>query len=62
MSDMGDSGNDTADLFLHVAIQRKRTEGPKAEGYCLNCFEPIVDDFRRWCDAECRDDWESMNG
>lgn len=26
-------------------------------GYCLFCDEP-VDHPRRWCNAQCRDDWE----
>lgn len=29
----------------------------KATGLCLNCGTPLADD-RRWCDADCRDDWE----
>lgn len=29
----------------------------KACGVCLNCGEPVAP-ARRWCDAECREDWE----
>lgn len=32
----------------------------KATGNCLNCDEPL-DDNRRWCDADCRDDWQRRN-
>ncbi|MCX7083934.1 MAG: hypothetical protein NTY69_00145 [Methylococcales bacterium] len=31
-----------------------------ATGLCLFCDEP-VDPGRRWCDAQCRDDWQSEN-
>lgn len=29
-----------------------------ATGKCLNCHEPQADNNRRWCDADCRTDWE----
>jgi RNA polymerase-binding transcription factor DksA len=31
--------------------------GPEATGYCLNCGLPLPEP-RRWCSADCRDDWE----
>ena len=31
-----------------------------ATGFCLFCDEPVAPE-RRWCDAECRDDWQSEN-
>jgi RNA polymerase-binding transcription factor DksA len=30
---------------------------PEATGFCLSCGEPLPDG-RRWCNADCRDDWE----
>lgn len=30
----------------------------KATGRCLFCHE-FVEDGRRWCDSDCRDDWEA---
>lgn len=33
------------------------TEEAKATGYCLNCGEPL-EKGKRWCDKDCRDDWE----
>lgn len=29
-------------------------------GYCLFCNEPVSKP-RRWCNAQCRDDWELTN-
>lgn len=31
--------------------------GPAPTGHCLWCDEP-TDDTRRWCDSECRDQWQ----
>jgi hypothetical protein len=46
------------DLEGALAAQReKRAEGPRYTGKCLACGEE-TDERRRWCDAECRDDWE----
>lgn len=61
MSDIIDQGNDTADWFLEVA---RRNQAPAKEirgiGLCLNCGAAVEDD-RRWCDIECRADWERAN-
>lgn len=37
----------------------RRPVGPVATGRCLNCDE-IVSDHDRWCDANCRQDWEKQ--
>jgi hypothetical protein len=31
----------------------------KATGYCLHCGEDLPSE-RRFCDADCRDDWEKL--
>lgn len=38
---------------------KMRDRGPTiaATGECLNCEAPVADG-RRWCDADCRDDWQ----
>lgn len=36
-----------------------RTPGPGFTGFCL-CCEEQLEPPKRWCDAECRDEWESM--
>ena len=55
------------------ALSKRMPEGPKATGYCLQCGAEFVtvqrggtvrpgrevrDMTRRWCDSQCRDDWE----
>jgi len=55
-----DKASDLAEQRRQESIEahRNRAEsGPKATGYCLNCEAP-VEKPRRWCDVECRDDWE----
>jgi hypothetical protein len=53
---------DQADLLIEAALQdaiaaARRPTGPVATGYCLWCDEPLAAG-RRWCGAECRDEWE----
>lgn len=59
MSDIVDRGNEAADLFLDVALRNRQRDvkTPTAIGLCLNCGESTEGE-RRWCDAECRDEWE----
>ena len=44
-------------LAAQNAMRMKKPEGPTATGRCLYCDE-ILDDQRRWCDAEHREQWE----
>lgn len=64
MADEADKGNEAAELFLKSALyQRKRKTVPihiKGIGICLYCLEEVEGD-RRWCNAECRDEWEKEN-
>lgn len=39
----------------------RKPEGPSATGRCLNCEEKLPPGVR-WCDADCRTDWERLNG
>lgn len=36
-----------------------------ATGFCLNCDEPLEETEEepqpRWCDSDCRDDWEKRS-
>ena len=50
--------------YLHekrIADVRSRagTLDAVATGYCLNCGESLEGD-RRFCDADCRDDWQKL--
>ncbi|TVO53834.1 hypothetical protein [Denitromonas halophila] len=57
MADVIDQANDRAARDLLLAQQQRRPEGPQACGTCHNCGEPVASRLR-WCDAQCRDDWE----
>lgn len=60
MADEVDSSNDNILLLTEAAI-RKMAGNNKPEavatGECLFCAEELGNE-RRWCDAECRDQWE----
>ncbi|TCS70754.1 hypothetical protein EDC61_11481 [Sulfuritortus calidifontis] len=58
MADEADRAQDVIDLLLGAAIQgAKKPGGPPPTGSCLNCGEPLKPGLR-WCDADCRDDWQ----
>lgn len=40
-------------------VAPRESVGPYT-GYCYNCGVPVIDP-RRWCDADCRDDWEKRH-
>lgn len=39
----------------------RRPAGPRPTGWCLWCEDFVVEGVR-WCDAECRDQWEAYRG
>ncbi|PPC91866.1 MAG: hypothetical protein CTY34_01990 [Methylobacter sp.] len=45
-----------SEFYLALSLQRRDVVDVDANGYCLNCGDPI-DGGRRWCDNDCRDDW-----
>lgn len=58
--DIADIGNERAQEFLDdaiAAVRRKASAIETGVGICLNCGA-AVDGLRRWCDVDCRDDWE----
>ncbi len=57
MADIGDKGNDAAEVFLRSALTTKKPVGPKPDGYCHFCGRKI-ESPKRWCDVTCREDWE----
>jgi hypothetical protein len=57
MSDDIDRAQDEVERSLGEALRQRKAEGPTATGRCLYCDE-ILDDTRRWCDAEHREQWE----
>jgi hypothetical protein len=56
---MDDADRATPEIERYVleAARQKRPPGPVPTGRCLHCDE-IVGDDQRWCDAQCRDNWE----
>lgn len=61
MSDEADRGNETAEVFLDAALSKRVPEGPRPDGRCHNCGAYLRLNGARWCNAECRDDWERRN-
>lgn len=42
----------------YLAAASRKPAGPPPNGRCLYCNEPLADG-RRWCDADCRDEWQA---
>lgn len=58
MADDVDQANDVSALLLADAIaKKKKTVEAEATGECLNCSTKVAAG-RRWCNAECRDEYE----
>lgn len=57
MADAIDQGCAREALDREMALRVRRHEGPVACGVCHNCGESVEPPLR-WCDAQCRDDWE----
>lgn len=62
MADIIDAANEAADVYNRSSLTWRRTAGPTATGLCLNCDADLSDSGRRWCDTDCRDDWEKRHG
>jgi len=60
--DEADRTEENAELYNRTALYKSRKPELDviATGECLFCGDP-VNEQRRWCDAECRDDWEKEN-
>lgn len=43
--------------LLASYVRVRKPTGPKANGKCLWCEEPMANTEQRWCDAGCRDDY-----
>lgn len=59
VSDLIDQAQTTDNFYQSMALKQSLKPVATAvfTGFCLNCDEPVQHP-RRWCDAECRDDWE----
>jgi hypothetical protein len=65
MADLADIANDKAEAGLGAAIAHARhmvaTDMPQPSDVCLNCGAATTAGAR-WCDADCRDDWQRARG
>lgn len=57
MADEADIANERVELIISTALKVRRPIGPVPNGRCYNCAEPVADGLR-WCDNDCRDDWQ----
>lgn len=60
-ADIIDKANDTADHLLRVSLRNQKHGARKPTpgiGVCLSCGADVEGE-RRWCDVDCRNDWES---
>lgn len=60
--DAADISQQKEELFSRANLYKSKREivAVKPNGFCLFCGEPVSEN-RRWCDAECRDDWVTEN-
>ena len=57
MADEADRANDAAELFLDISLKSVPVAVPaQGIGICINCGVDVEDE-RRWCGPECRDDY-----
>lgn len=62
MADIADIANDTVELVDGARIAAVRSLSGVQQvlptGVCLFCDGLLTKPTTRWCDAQCRDDWE----
>ena len=57
--DEADRASQEVEYFRTEAQRQRKPEGPRYTGRCANCDAPVAPGLR-WCDALCRDEWESL--
>lgn len=68
-----DRASEREQELTREALSKRMPEGPKITGLCHQCGAELYvnwmmsggvlkPDGRRWCDSQCRDDWEKANG
>lgn len=55
--DEGDEADRISQVILKASLLAKRPGGPKPDGQCHFCGDPIPPGWR-WCDPDCMQDWE----
>lgn len=62
MANEADQASELEELFLTVSLANSRSkmvDSPVAKGVCLYCDERLAPPLR-WCDKDCRDDWQRL--
>jgi len=59
MADIVDDAQKREEELLAKALATRKPAGPVPCGFCYNCEEPVHPDAR-WCDLECKADWERL--
>ncbi len=57
MADDADLTQERIEHEMEAMLRQRRRAAPPACGACLWCEAPLPDG-RRWCCADCRDDWQ----
>jgi hypothetical protein len=58
--DLADLAQAFSEPLERFTLAARCPAAPAATGHCLNCGEPLPAG-RRWCDTDCRDDWQAMD-
>lgn len=56
--DQSDRATCHEEMRRDIALRERKPTGPDFIGRCHNCDAPL-DPPHRWCDADCRNDWEA---
>jgi len=62
MGDLADLAQAQSERIEELRLKNHRLQdknAPFPTGVCIYCGEPVTEGLR-WCDQECRDDWEYM--
>jgi uncharacterized OB-fold protein len=60
MVDEVDRANEQLEKSIEKALENINTNIPKNKtGKCLSCGKLVIDE-RRWCSADCRDNYEKI--
>lgn len=61
MADVADVADEFQEAFLASSMALHRAQvstAPQPTGHCLYCENPLAKAGHRWCDKDCRDDWQ----
>lgn len=57
MADVFEQAAEREQRDRELSLKQRMQEGPKPAGKCLHCDAPLAGSMR-WCDADCRDEWQ----